>query len=284
MLLCRLARAIQELRKPIDRWVDWLGQYFNWQNVGGFVGLLAGTVGAILMAADAYLPAEVCFGISGATLFLWALTLRSAWLLRISIAAFFVGGTWYLVATVDQARVTRILEANFGILKPANDSMPASDDCTQYGHPIEGRFFTIYFGNSTFMVQSLPFSVLQIGQDKFFIVSRLPDGRMVISARIVDKDGKVIVTIDENGFRVNQNNIFYKERRDESTIIVYDQFNKMVLYVRFNSPKHMTISTIVNYFDKVIVTADQSILINGRNFSHSCVSGIEAGIYYGPPP
>jgi hypothetical protein len=63
------------------------------------------------------------------------------------------------------------------------------------------------------------------------------NGLVAISADIASDDGRVIVSLKDNEFTSNPNNLLRKVNPDFSTMQVYDQYDKKVLDVHYGNKK-----------------------------------------------
>lgn len=70
----------------------------------------------------------------------------------------------------------------------------------------------------------------------------LTDGSLVVIADIRDKDDKIIVRMDKNGFAINPNNYFSIKRPDKSTVIVLDQYGTEALRAHYSNPHSFRIT------------------------------------------
>jgi hypothetical protein len=70
---------------------------------------------------------------------------------------------------------------------------------------------------------------------------------MTVSAKVFSRDGRIVAQIVDNGFFINPNNFFRRERPDKSTLVVYDQEGRQVLVVRYLNPSAVKILGIFNF-------------------------------------
>ena len=117
-----------------------------------------------------------------------------------------------------------------GTLLPANDPSPQPpQNCSP---PINKDTLLFYFGNSLAWTEGFPRTVLRIKNDDIITINRGPSG-LQVSAKIFSEDLRIIAKIVNNEFFLNPNNYFRRERPDKHTIIIYDQKDRMALYIRY---------------------------------------------------
>jgi hypothetical protein len=206
----------------------------------------------------------------------WAADFSTVKRTSLSVIVILVFG--FSVHIVNEAKVRAAadereakLEKNFGTLVPAGDAQPPQNKCVRT-HP-DAHFF-VFFGNSIFVVNRFPTVLVKIDGRSYFSISKLPSGSVTLNVDIVDQEGKIIASIDGNNFRVNPNNIFDKKRPDESTLIVYDQFKTIVLSVRLDSSRYMTVSGSLNYKNRFMLLPDGSTVIGGAKGENNCSYGM----------
>jgi hypothetical protein len=133
-------------------------------------------------------------------------------------------------------RIERLHRLNTfsGVLIPADD--PIELVC---GRPIEGDEAIFLFGDTAVKFRNWPITILRIGHKRMITMDTSQDGSVTISADIYSSDGKIITEIAKNAFDINRNNIFTKERPDDSTLSVTDQYGQRVLYIRYKNRHEM---------------------------------------------
>ena len=117
-----------------------------------------------------------------------------------------------------------------GALFPANDPSPRPpQNCSP---PLNKDTLLFYFGNSLAWAEGFPRTVLRIKNDDIVTINKGSSG-IQISAKIFSEDFRIIAKIVDNEFFLNPNNSFRRERPDRHTLVVYDQKDRMALYVRY---------------------------------------------------
>jgi len=93
------------VQRGVSSIFNWLRTQFHWNFTGAAVGVLGGIVGQVLMQAEHFLASEICFGVSGVILFVWAFSIERSLAVRAALAISIIGGTYYIVRIVsDSAR------------------------------------------------------------------------------------------------------------------------------------------------------------------------------------
>jgi hypothetical protein len=269
------------LRSRATKAVGWLRVHLHWNRSGAIVGVLGGFVGQVLMSSGGFIASETCFGISGLILVLWAISCRGRAIFRLTGAVFLLAGTLFVISEVEATRIAKIadarrikLEANFGTLEPAHDPNPVNNQCME-SNP--NSIFTVLFGSNTISIARLPVTIVNIAGIDYFVLSRSENGTVTLSVSIPDTDGRIIAKIDQNSLHINPNRILDKERPDESTLIVRDEFGRTVLRVRYNNASYMTISGILNYQGRIILAVDGSVRLPFDILTENCFGGAGVG-------
>jgi hypothetical protein len=130
-----------------------------------------------------------------------------------------------------------------GVLIPANDqSPPQPTNCI----PSSSKdIISLYFGDSLAWVTQSALDIIRIKKDSLLSVNKEGHG-IQISAKIFSEDRRIIAKIVNNEFYINPNNYFRRERPDKYTLIVYDQQDRMILYIRYLNSSAIN-NTLANY-------------------------------------
>jgi hypothetical protein len=118
-----------------------------------------------------------------------------------------------------------------GILKPGSELTP---EFRCGGVPATA--VSIFFGSSQAFTTRLPFTLIEAEGRPFLIIERDDAGNILLTADILDKDGRFIAKIVKGRFEINPNNIMSRERPDSSTLILTDQHGRSI-YIRYLNPK-----------------------------------------------
>jgi hypothetical protein len=86
----------------------WLRANLRWDFTFGIVGILAGVFGAVFIAVERFISAEVCLGLAGLTLVLWSTGRRGQ--LKYLLILAITGGFLFLVYSIDEYRIQKDLE------------------------------------------------------------------------------------------------------------------------------------------------------------------------------
>lgn len=190
-----------------------------------------------------------------------------------------------LVAAVrSNYRVKKEATPEFhGLLTPANDPDPLSPCTRDPSFIAPPEAVTIFYGSSAAWITSPKLIVLRVKDTDLLAISRTSEG-VSVSAQIYGADERIITQIIDNEFHINPNNYFRIDRTDRHTLIVYDQYNKQVLNVRFLNPRAIKVMGIFHFPDiPPISIGEQAITIGeGRVISNNCSRNDYVGIYLEP--
>jgi len=190
---------------------------------------------------------------------------------------------------LDDRQVERLVErylANLrafgeisGQLMPANDPDPPTH-CSK----IPNDAIKIFLGNSTAWTDSTAWTgrvettILSVAGQKLLSIRKI-GGAVAISARIYSRDGRIVAEIVDNFFRINPNNYFRREHPDASTLVVYDQYNRKVLDVRYLNRLSLKFLGIFDFPDRrpVVIEEEQQKL--GIGVSAGCFGNNETILF-----
>jgi hypothetical protein len=134
------------------------------------------------------------------------------------------------------------LESLSGWLYPAGEHV--NIQCP-LAHPDD---LILMIGTNAFIADKFPHTVIAINCDNILSVERDANGRIGVTLAILDKDGKVVVSVDHGQFTVNKNNFFRINRyHSKSTISVIDQSNQEVLYLHLANRNLLQLRARFNY-------------------------------------
>lgn len=154
--------------------------------------------------------------------------------------------------------------------------MAPADDPTIYCKPIEGAQGIVLFGASAIQFAYLPTTILRVGKEDMITMDRLEGGGISISVKIYSEDGRIVTKVLKNAFDVNRNNIFKEERPDDSTLIVIDQRDQRVLYIRYRNKYEIQFDARLWYPELGLFVTElplQNICINYMATSSKAVFG-----------
>ena len=200
------------------------------------------------------------------------------------------------LADVDQRGWMRVLV-------PANETTPAlPDKCQQY---LAGTLrdskkeiktsegLSIFHGDNNFARCTTAACTVVAGgspshnsNEVYPLLSVKRIGTVyILSTEIYDHDGNIVVDISEDRPHLNRNFISDWARPDKSTLIVTDNHNNRVLYVRLLNPKALYVEGVFNLPDKarslnsnhmVITVAKDDLQVGGNKFA--CTNFGEASL------
>jgi hypothetical protein len=102
------------------------------------------------------------------------------------------------------------------------------------------------------------------------------DGGLLVSAKVFDRDGKIIAKIIDNEFFLNRNNMFRADRPDKSTLEVFDQYDKRVLFVRYLNKRAIAIFGEFYHPDAGRISINEKAVVrNGMAVSNSCLGNFD---------
>jgi hypothetical protein len=88
------------------------------------------------------------------------------------------------------------------------------------------------FGSNSTLVRDFPFYVLSSATlGPLITLKRSSDGLVVIVMDVKDKDGKVVVRLDDNGYVIGSRLLI--SRPDKSTLVVYDEYGQKAIEVHY---------------------------------------------------
>ena len=129
-------------------------------------------------------------------------------------------------------------DPNRGLLVPAHDPNPPTDAwCESHA---SADMFRLYLGSSVIISSGFPVGGIQ-AHGKSVLSFSEHDGKVAVSASISSPDGKRIVFMRDNYFKLDD--YFRKESPDASTLNVFDEtHDEPVLHVRYLNPKAILVT------------------------------------------
>jgi hypothetical protein len=128
-----------------------------------------------------------------------------------------------------------------GRLIPSNEKTP-ENSCPTLG---TGGIF-ILIGFATSYVERFPHTVVMVDDQPRLTVHRETDGKVWVALDIFGADGKIIATLDEDGFTVRQGS-YFKMRQDKHSLRIVDEYNAEVLNVRYVNPSAIWVNALLRY-------------------------------------
>jgi hypothetical protein len=148
----------------------------------------------------------------------------------------------------EQELLTRqeeLYEFSAGKLLPANDPTP-----TVCG-PLGENEFMVQMGDSGYVTDTFPFTVLEVAGEKVISNDKSDDGSLLVSLKLIASDGRVIVKISKNGL-VNQSGSGLFVSRDKSSLLIEDSFEHEVINARYLNKHVFRVTGIVPYRKRVV--------------------------------
>ncbi len=102
---------------------------------------------------------------------------------------------------------------------------------------------------------------------------------IAVSANIFGPDGRIVAQMIENKFHINPNN-YYRTEQDEHTLVVYDQYARKVLDVRFLNPSSVRVLGIFHCPGQSPITIEESVVKIGNRpyMSMGCLGEATVGL------
>jgi hypothetical protein len=168
----------------------WLRANLRWDFAFGIVGILAGVFGAVFIAVEHFISAEVCFILAGLTLVLWLMGRHGQ--LKYLLAVVLTGCFIYLVYSIDKYRIQTVQHLYAGRLSPQG----IIDD----GHLQPGAQIQIGRSHVIFMESVFPDALSAMKGDRLTIEKI--DGKLIVSTMIRDSSGSVLAELRRNEWKV----------------------------------------------------------------------------------
>lgn len=130
-----------------------------------------------------------------------------------------------------------------GRLLPSNEATPPNY-CNEV---INGSGILILMGFVTSYVDQFPHTVLMVDDTPRLVVHKESDGTIWLSLDIFGADGKIIASLDEDGFTVRPGSYFKMTRKDKSSLRIVDEYNEEVLNVRYVNPQAIWFNALLRY-------------------------------------
>jgi hypothetical protein len=167
------------------------------------------------------------------SLVIWNVSVLSLILLLFSLSIFIT----------KRIELSHRLSTFDGVLIPANDPfVPACGGAT-------GNEAILLYKTMAVKFDTWPSTLLSVNGKNRITMNRDDLQNISISAQVFSGDGKVVTGIVNNIFRINRNNVFTKDRPDESTLVVTDQNGDEALYMRYLNKREIELRAKLYYPD-----------------------------------
>jgi hypothetical protein len=231
------------------------------------IGILAGIVGVVFLA-----PLLLICGVCVMLALHRSELVADCSVLPSQFSAYVITGVAIVVllSMVNTAIQTRETEFE-GLLTPANEPTP-DNICSRGGLlPRQGSMLMIAGGSASFTT-FFPQTVFKIGDDPIVTMNKIGD-KIAISAKLFSEDGRIIAELHDNRFSINRNNFFRRERPDQHTLVVFDQRDVQVLYVRFINKSTIKFLGVIRHPSKtVLISETEGVLARGLCAGYSVVA------------
>ena len=212
---------------------------FKWQDSLTLVGVILAAAGFI---AEDTAIIIVCFMLSGLLICLSVYSHKEwkAWRYAISLLVV------VLFSALSFRSYTKSVELELSLLHgrlfPSEEATPANS-CPDF----KGDGVLILMGFVTSYVDQFPHTVLMVDKQPRLVVNRDADKSVWISLDIFGADGKIIASLDRDGFTVRERSYFKFTRKDRSSLTIVDEYKQEVLNVRYVNPKAIWINAVLRY-------------------------------------
>ncbi len=137
----------------------------------------------------------------------------------------------------------------------------------------------LYFAGSVIWNMTFPYTVLRVHQEDIITIDKDKQGGFLVSAKIFDKRGDLIVTIKENKFIATYAASHLE--KTEHSLKVYDRRGDVAFSVRFTNQYALEISGKIYSFQGAEINSDEKILqIIPTNYLSwgNCIDGGQVNI------
>jgi hypothetical protein len=176
--------------------------------------------------------------------------------------------------TADVVNLTEALE---GLLKPGHQPDPPNI-CGQ----LPQEAIKVFLGNNLTWTMGNRMVGLDIGGEQLLVMDRTEKG-VALSARIYDESGVIMAQLIDNRFYVNRNNTFRIDRRDPSSLAVYDLQAHEVLRVVYLNQYSIEVTGIFRNGPnrQTVIVSDDGMHVGGSFLSGNCIGGFGTAIKVG---
>jgi len=166
---------------------------------------------------------------------------------------------------VQQAETRENTPVFYGTLTPNNEATP-------FLNIPQGDIALEFDNNLTIVTSQSNGYIFSQGNNPFLTISIKPNGDMMLSTKVTDSEGNVVVDIVNNRFQANQNYAFFPLHPNHYTFSVNDLSGTEVLSVDYINPKVMRITGnfgISGYSQPVVISSTGITFPNGHTLSGS---------------
>lgn len=146
-----------------------------------------------------------------------------------------------------------------GLLISASESSPP----IEFG-VIKPDYKVIYMGNSVASISpdTQKFDLIRMANESIVGVKNVGRG-LIINATIYDELGNIVATVRDNIFRCNRLKTYEAINPDQHSILILDDSDKIVLYIRYLNPLALKVLGVFRYPGRPTVTIEEDRIMVG---------------------
>lgn len=178
---------------------------------------------------------------------------------EIEIISKFLSKEFY-ISNPDSNREDLIEKPLRGLLISANEPSPP----IKFG-VIKPGYKAIYMGDKVTSISPdiKKFDLIQIAKESIVEIKNVGSG-LIINATIYDESGNIVATVRENVFRCNRLKTYEATNPDQHSILVLDDSDKIILYIRYLNPQAIKVLGIFRYPEKPTITIEEDRIMLGN--------------------
>ena len=262
--------------------MEWIRENLSWDRVLGIVGLVAGVLVGIFLGIERYSLAELCVGLSGVTLALWAIA-RPRRVLAILLLVLFIGSSGVTIYLIQDYKIGKEREKAEEV-RYSGHIIPADEPGPELPSSVPPNSLQLLLGDDLrIILGKVDTSIIKYkGEPILSIV--LKQGEMMLSTTISDSTNHDIVRIIDNEFQAFPEYSFNPRQQDDHSLMVRDVKGKEVFNVRFVNKNtirivgRLHVSGLVNPF--IIHPSDGLVFPNGGGIARlTIVDLVGAGVF-----
>jgi hypothetical protein len=124
--------------------------------------------------------------------------------------------------------------------------------------------FMVFLGSSLGYTKTFPWRVVTAAGEDLLLLNKNKIG-VSISGKFLSSDGKIIATIENNKFRINERNYFEIKRPNKHSLIVYDQEGTKALDIYYLNPNVVKILGVFRQMNTPPLIVNEDEIIFGSN-------------------
>jgi hypothetical protein len=129
-----------------------------------------------------------------------------------------------------------------GLLLPSHNKLPLICPFQEASKQLEeSAVLRVRAGSNEIACHKLPCNIIQSNTTEFLKIDGKA-GAIVIGAKVLDRDGNIIMTIEKNRFYVNRNRTYRPPiREDASSLKVFDEKGDIAFEIRYANPNTLIV-------------------------------------------